>query len=203
MILCKTACSVDIQLVNLIVSAGVQLVQPVLRQSECRRYTVLDGFRRNGDHVDALLNVKLSRPAVLQSVIIVHTVGNIAVLLCLQDQKPALDGVDGSRINLDKISLFHRNLADKFAPASLVDHGGKLLFRLRIVTDHERGVLGRIHNVPALRLAERTVFMFLCIGVIRVYLNTQIRLRIDDLCQKREAVVGEVPKYLRVLLPHF
>lgn len=106
MILCKTACSVDIQLVNLIVSAGVQLVQPVLRQSECRRYTVLDGFRRNGDHVDALLNVKLSRPAVLQSVIIVHTVGNIAVLLCLQDQKPALDGVDGSRINLDKISLF-------------------------------------------------------------------------------------------------
>ena len=111
--------------------------------------------------------------------------------------------MDGSRINLDKISLFHRNLADKFAPASLVDHGGKLLFRLRIVTDHERGVLGRIHNVPALRLAERTVFMFLCIGVIRMYLNTQIRLRIDDLCQKREAVVGEVPKYLRVLLPHF
>ena len=147
--------------------------------------------------------MKLSRLAVLQSVIIVHTVGNIAVLLCLQDQKPALDGVDGSRINLDKISLFHRNLADKFAPASLVDHGGKLLLRLRIVTDHERGVLGRIHNVPALRLAERTVFMFLCIGVIRMYLNAQIRLRIDDLCQKWEAVVGEVSKYLRVLLPHF
>ena len=86
--------------------------------------------------------MKLSRPAVLQSVIIVHTIGNIAVLLCLQDQKPALDGVDGSRINLYKISLFHRNLTDKFAPASLVDHGGKLLLRLRVVTDHKRGVLG-------------------------------------------------------------
>ena len=94
MILCKTACSVDIQLVDLVVSAGVQLVQLVLRQSECRRYTVLDRFRRNGDHVDALLNVKFSRLAVLQSVIIVHTVGNIAVLLCfhggtIPDKTPA------------------------------------------------------------------------------------------------------------------
>ena len=46
-------------------------------------HTVLCGFCRNGDHIDTLCDVQLSGLAVAQSVVIIHTISNIAALLGL------------------------------------------------------------------------------------------------------------------------
>ena len=62
-------------------------------------------FKRSLDNIDTLLYMKLSRFAVLQSVIIVYTIGDIAALLCLQNQCAAFDGMYASRIDLEEISL--------------------------------------------------------------------------------------------------
>ena len=46
-------------------------------------------FKRSLDNIDTLLYMKLSRFAVLQSVIIVYTIGDIAALLCSSDDEYA------------------------------------------------------------------------------------------------------------------
>ena len=67
-----------------VIVAGIQLVHPVLGQIQHRPDALLCGLCRNGDDIQTLFNVKFPRTAVLQSVIIVDAVGNIAVLLRLK-----------------------------------------------------------------------------------------------------------------------
>lgn len=93
-------------------------------------------FKRSLDNIDTLLYMKLSRFAVLQSVIIVYTIGDIAALLCLQNQCAAFDGMYASRIDLEEISLMYRHFADEIAPLMIADHFLHFCLVFCIVSDN-------------------------------------------------------------------
>ena len=57
--------------------------------------------------------MKLTGLSIGKSVIVIHTIGNIAVLLSFQDHQAALDRVDSSGIDLDKVPLLHRYFTDQ------------------------------------------------------------------------------------------
>ena len=145
--------------------------------------------------------MKLAGLAVLQAPVIIHAVCDVGILLCLQDLDAALDRVDGSRIDLYEIPLLHGNLAQKFVPSAVVDHILELALVLCVVADHERRPIRRVKDIPALGLSKRTVLILSGIRVIRVHLNAQIIIRIDDLDQERKAVARRIAKKLRLLRP--
>ncbi len=164
----------------------------IFRQIRRRLHTVLRGLCGNRDHVDALPYVELSGLSVGKPVIVVDTIGDIAALLGLQNQKSPLDGVDSTRVNLDKIPLFHRNFPDELLPAPLVDHIGKLLPGFGVMADDKGSSLGTVQHIPAFRLSQRPVFMLSGIGVIRMHLDAQILSCVNDFDQKRKPVVIHV-----------
>ena len=145
--------------------------------------------------------MKLPGLFVRKPAIIVHSVGNIAVLLGLQNHHPALNGMYRSGIDLDKISLLHRNPADQLCPPSLMDHLRQFLPCPGIVSHHQSRILRAVQNIPALRFAQRTIFMLPGIAVIRMYLDTQVIPGIYNLYKKREPVRLRISKKLRMGRP--
>ena len=125
--------------------------------------------RLNGRN--ALFHVQLPRFSIGQSVIVVDTVCNITALLGLQNQSPALDGMDASRIDLEEVAFLHRDLADKFVPLMAADHGFHLLMAPCMVADDNLRPRVTVQNIPALCLSQRSVLMNLRILVIRMNLN--------------------------------
>ena len=128
-------------------------------------------FKRRLDGRNALLHVQLPRFSIGQSVIVVDTICNITALLGLQNQSPALNGMDTSRIDLEEVAFLHRDLADKFVPLMAADHGLHLLMAPRMVADDNLRPRVTVQNIPALCLPQRSVLMNLRILVIRMDLN--------------------------------
>ena len=104
-------------------------------------HAVLCGFGRNGDNIDTLSDMQLSGLAVTQSIIIIHSVGNVAALLCLKKQCTALNGMYGTGIDLDEVTGLNRDLTNEFFPLALMNHLFQLFFCLRIMSDHQRSIL--------------------------------------------------------------
>ena len=136
-----------------------------------------------------------------KSVVIVYTVSDITVLLCLKDHKTSLDRMYRTRIDLNEITFLYRDLTDKFFPSSLMDHVAQFLFGLRVMTDHEGCVFRAVNDVPALGLSERAVLIYLCVFVIRMNLDTQIVLCVNDLDEKRETVDIHISEKSRLFFP--
>ena len=146
--------------------------------------------------------MELPALSVLQAAIVVQPVGDGAVLLCLQDQSVRLDCMHCAGIDLDKITLADGNLADQLLPFSPVHHVVQLFFCPGIVSDDQSCILLTIHDIPALCLTQAAVLMLLCIGIVRMHLDAQIVLGIDNFGQQRIPVITQVPKQFRVLLPY-
>ena len=127
--------------------------------------------------------MKLPALAVLKTPVIIQPVGNGAVLLGLQDQRIGFDGMYRAGINLNKIPLADRNLPDQLLPFSPMHHFLQFLSASGIVADHQGGILLTVHNIPALGLTQASVLMLLCIGIVRMHLDAQIVLGINDLGQ--------------------
>ena len=71
------------------------------------------------------------------------------------------------------------------------------------MADYQRGVLLAIQDEPALGLTQGSVLMNLRIRIIRMYLNAEVVLRINDLDQQRKTVHSRVSEQPGVLLPQF
>ena len=84
-----------------------------------------------------------------------------------------------------------------------MDHPLQFFLRLRIVSGYQRSILLAIQDEPALDLTQGSVLMNLRIRVIRMHLNAEIVLRINDLDQQRETIHSRVSEQLGVLLPQF
>ena len=107
----------------------------------------------------------------------------------------------GTGIDLDEIPGLNGNLSDEFLPSALMDHPLQFFLRLRIVSVYQRSILLAIQDEPALGLTQGSVLMNLRIRIIRMYLNAEIVLRINDLDQQRETIHSRVSEQLGVLLP--
>ena len=71
------------------------------------------------DYVDALLNVKLPRLTVLKTIVVVNTISDVAGLLSFKDNSAALDGVNSSWFDEEKIREDKQNegAAQKYGSA--------------------------------------------------------------------------------------
>ena len=125
------------------------------------------------------------------------------VLLGLQEHNTTFDGVYSAGIYLDKVTRLHRDLPDKLLPSALLNHITQFLPVLGMMSDDQRRILITIQNVPALCLSKGTILMYLRICIIRVNLYTEIRFRINNLCQERESVVPCLSKKFRMVFPQF
>ena len=56
------------------------------------------------------------------------------------------------------------------------------------MSDYQRCTFRTVQHVPALGLSKRAILMLGCIGVVRMNLDTQIILCINDLNEQRESV---------------
>ena len=158
-------------------------------------------FKRSLDNIDTLLYMKLSRFAVLQSVIIVYTIGDIAALLCLQNQCAAFDGMYASRIDLEEISLMYRHFADEIAPLMIADHFLHFCLVFCIVSDNNFCTRFAVQHVPALGLSKRSILMLSCISIIWMNLDAQIIFCINDLDQQRNLASRVISENFRLLFP--
>ena len=109
---------------------------------------------RHFDDIETLLYMKLTRFAVGKTVIIIDTIGNITVLLCLKNCNSTLDCMHGTRINLDEITFLYRDFTDQLTPASVVYHVFQFFVCLCIVSDNKLGIRLTVKDIPALHLAK-------------------------------------------------
>ena len=157
--------------------------------------------------VEALLQVERALGAVrLHAVVVVDAVGHVAGLLGLQDGRARLDGVDGTRVNLEEVALVDGQHIQQVVPAALLDHLGKLGAVVRALAHDDGRARLAVKNVPALLLAQGTVLVLGRIGVVGVHLDGEVALGVDDLHQQGELRIGALgggngAKHLAVALP--
>ena len=135
----------------------------------------------------SFLNVQVALLSILShSSVIVYPVGHIGILLDLRNQDIRADGVDCTGLNKEYVSFLHRNFIEHVQHRVILDP-----FREFFLTDLlfkpiiEGGVFSCIYHVPHLCLSILP-FIFESIPVIRMYLNRQVLLCIDELDQNRE-----------------
>ncbi len=145
--------------------------------------------------------MELAGLSVREPSIIINPVGNIAVLLGLQNHQTALYGVYRTGIDLYEITLFHRDFPDQLSPSFLLNHFLQLLPGTCIVSHHKRRSLRTVQDIPAFRLSQRAVFILPGISIIRMHLDAQIILCVNNLYEERKTVQIAVSEQSRLLLP--
>ena len=132
--------------------------------------------------------MELPFPAVLiHTVIIIKAVCQIGVLLDFGDQRARPDRVDRPCFNVKYIVLFDGYLLQIFFQLA-VFYGAAdgFLVRLMVQTVNQTRFGRRVEDIPHLRFSELTVFMRGGVFVIRMNLNGQILLRVDQFDQYRK-----------------
>ena len=145
--------------------------------------------------------MELAALAVLETAVVIEPVGDGAVLLGLQYQGVGLDGVHRAGVDLEEVSFVDGNLPDQLRPFPFPHHFLQLFLRPGIVADDDGSVILAVTDEPALRLAQTAVLVDLRVGIVRMHLDAQVVLSIDDLRQQGIPVIGQVPEKLRMLRP--
>ena len=66
-------------------------------------------------------------------------------------------------------------------PASLSDHLGTLLTVIGVLAHDDVASLVGVKHIPALALAQGAILVLLCVRVIRVHLDGEVALGVQDL----------------------
>ena len=201
MALLKLQLTIKHKLINFIILTLNKLVPLILWEIVCVHDTVLCGLCRDCDDINTLIYMQLSRLAVCESVIIVYTVCDVTVLLGFKDHAATCDSVHRTRVDLDEIALFDRDIADELTPPALMNHIRKLLMGLCVMPHHKLCVIRTIYDVPALGLAKRAILILCSILIIWMHLYAQIVLSINYLDEQRESVTLNIAEQLRMLIP--
>ena len=104
--------SLNIQLVYCVILTAYKLTEFICLICLDTYNAVLNRLCRNCYNIYALLYVKISRLSIAQSVIIINSVCDVTVLLCLKKCNSTLDRVYCTRIYLNEIPLLNRDLSD-------------------------------------------------------------------------------------------
>ena len=162
-----------IHLVSGIIGAGNQVVLlTAVRFFHKHRLLILTLHKRRFYHVNALLHMQLSWPALRKPVIVIDPVCNVTALLCLQNQGSSLDCMDAPGIDLKEIPFLNRHLPYELRPSALLNHGPQFFLVLCMVADDNGSVLVTVQDIPAFHLPKGTILMLCRIGVVRVDLDT-------------------------------
>ena len=113
-----------------------QQVHLIFRQSVCGKDAVCHFFCGCLYDVDAFFQMQLTRLAVAEAVVIVQSVGYVAVLLCFENQASAFDGMNCAWVDHNKVALFNRHFPQQVAPFSLFNHLYQFFFCLCLMADN-------------------------------------------------------------------
>lgn len=115
--------------------------------------------------------MKRARASFVHPVVVVDTVCNVAVLLGLQYEGAPFYGAKSTRLDLEEIAFFNRDLPQKFRPPFLLYHLFYFFFILCTVADDNGSVFVAVQHVPAFGFSKGAVFVFHCIGIVRMDLD--------------------------------
>ena len=93
------------------------------------------------------------------------------------------------------------DLVHKVAPAALLDELGELLTILCLLPNDNRGPRIAVEHIPALALAKASPLVDGGILVIRVHLDREVSIGIEDLDQQRETIAPCITEQLMMLVP--
>ena len=137
-----------------------------------------------------LLNMQIAFPSVLSyPSVIIHTVGDIGVLLNLRNQDILSDGVERAGFDEQHIPLLHRDcvqhLKQRVFPDAAFKLGGTDFLAKSVI---QKRILPGIHDIPHFCFPILSL-MRQRIPVIRMHLNGQVILCVNELDQN-----GEIPE---------
>ncbi len=134
-----------------------------------------------------LFNVQIALlPVFPHSSIIIYPIGHIGILLDLRDQNILSDGMDGSGLDKQHISLLHWYGMQNLQKRIFLDALRKFLYAdLPFKSIVQKRFLPGVHHVPHLGLSVLS-FIFQGIPVVRMHLNGQVVSGIDELGQNRK-----------------
>ena len=138
-------------------------------------------------HGQRLLDMQVPfLPVLPHSPVIIDPVGDIGILLDLRDQDIFPDSMDGPCLNKEHISFLHRNFVEHLRQRIIPDPLCELLpADLPLEPVIEEGSRPGFHHIPHLGLPV-LAFIFQRIPVVRVDLDRQVLLRVDELDEHRE-----------------
>ena len=77
---------------------------------------------------------------IVQAIVIVDAVGDVAGLLGFQNQRAGLDGVHAAGIDLEEVALVDGDLVEQVAPAALVNQLCELIAGRGVLSHNDGGV---------------------------------------------------------------
>ena len=131
----------------------------------------LFSLKWTGDYIKALVNMKLTRLAILKPVIVIQSIGYITVLLGFKYYSSSLYGVYRTRLYKEKVAFFYRDFSDKTSEVLFIHVFVELLFGLSVVSYYYGCAFFGISHIPALCLAKRAALVLLCVAIIRMNLD--------------------------------
>ena len=146
-------------------------------------------------HGQRLLDMQVPfLPVLPHSPVIIDPVSDIGILLDLRDQDILPDGVDGPRLDEEHIPFLHRDFVEHFCQCIVPDPLCELLpADLPLEPVIEKGSRSGFHYIPHLCLSV-LAFIFQRISIVRVDLDGQVLLRVDELDEHRK--IPEPPAVL-------
>ena len=156
-----------------------------------------------GDHVHTLAQMKVPGLSVLETAVIVETIGGVAVLLDLQKQGPFSDRMDRAGGDVEKVAFMNRELPEQIIPPSFPDHLFQLLAGPGVMSDDDVSILITVQDIPALGFSQTALFVAEGVIVVGMDLDAQVVVGIDDFYQKRKFVSLHAAEQFPMFLPQF
>ena len=128
-------------------------------------------LKRTSYHIKTLVNVELARLSVLKPVIVIQSIGYIAVLLGFKYNGSSLYGVYRTRLYEEEVSFFYGDFSDKSPEVLLIHIFMEFFFVFCIMPYYYGCAFFDISHIPALCLAKGAALVHLCVFIIRMDLN--------------------------------
>ena len=115
--------------------------------------------------------MELTRLAVLKPVIVIQSIGYIAILLGFKDDCSSLYGVYRTRLYKEKVAFFYRDFSDKTSEVLIIHVFVELLFVLSVVPYYYGCTFFCISHIPAFCLAKRASLVLFSVVIIWMNLD--------------------------------
>ena len=118
--------------------------------------------------------MELTRLAVLKPVIVIQSIGYIAILLGFKDDCSTLYGVYRTRLYKEEVAFFYRDFSDKTSEVLIIHVFVELLFVLGIVPYYYGCTFFCISHIPAFCLAKRASLVLFSVVIIWMDLDGKV-----------------------------
>ena len=124
-----------------------------------------------GYDIKTLVDMELTRLAILKPVIVIQSISYITVLLGFKYYGSSLYGVYRTRLYKEKVSFFYRDFSDKTSEVLIIHVFVELLFVLSVVPYYYGCTFFGVSHIPAFCLAKRASLVLFSVVIIWMNLN--------------------------------